>query len=275
MTADRTTGFTDIDRQHWSLALPAAVGAALRTAGALGPADRHLAADAALLVVAGAGRGAGMGPPGGLDGAVRAGRARHARGGLHLERHRRPQGRCPGRAHARPAIAVGRSDAAQRPDLDGAAVAGRRRHPLQVQQVRRRRGARLADPGRHLPDDEAPDLVAAGRAGAGLQLGRPGGLCRGHRHAVVGHVRALCRRRRLDDGLRHDLRHAGPARRCRDRRALDGPALCRGAAALAHAVRRAGARGVGAGRPSRGARPLLFRDPGWPSRCTSPGRSPS
>ena len=198
MTADRTTGFTDIDRQHWSLRYLPPWARPYGTAGALGPADRHLAADAALLVVAGAGRGAGMGPSGGLDGAVRAGRARHARGGLHLERHRRPQGRCRGRAHARPAIAVGRGQAAQRADLDGAAVAGRRRHPVQVQQVRRRRGARLAGPGRHLPDDEAPDLVAAGRAGPRLQLGRPGGLRRGDRHAVLGHGRALSRRRRLD-----------------------------------------------------------------------------
>ena len=39
--------------------------------------------------------------------------------------------------------------------------------------------------------------------------------------------RALCRRRRLDAGLRHDLRHAGPARRRHHRRALDGPALRR------------------------------------------------
>ena len=88
-------------------------------------------------------------------------------------------------------------------------------------------------------------------------------------------VALYARRRRLDDGLRHDLRHAGPARRRRDRRALDGPALRRGAAALAHAVRRAGACGLGAGRPSRAARPLLFRDPAASSRCTSSGRSPS
>src|SRR5216683_1676043 len=38
-------------------------------------------------------------------------------------------------------------------------------------------------------------------------------------------------------------------------------ALCRGAPALAHLVRRAGAGGLGAGRSPRGAGPLLFRNP--------------
>ena len=56
---------------------------------------------------------------------------------------------------------------------------------------------------------------------------------------------------------------------------LDGPALRRGAQALAHAVRRAGARGVGAGRPSRGARPLLFRHPAGHRAPLRSGRSPS
>ena len=86
-----------------------------------------------------------------------------------------------------------------------------------------------------LSDDEALHLLAAGRAGARLQLGRAGGLCRGDRHALLGRRRALCRRRRLDPGLRHDLRHAGPARRRHHRRALDRPPLRRRAAALAHA----------------------------------------
>ncbi len=52
------------------------------------------------------------------------------------------------------------------------------------------------------------------------------GLCRRHGHALVGHGRAVLRWRRLDHGLRHDLRHAGPARRCDRRRAFDGAPLC-------------------------------------------------
>ena len=52
MTAGRTTGFTDIDQHALVAALPAALGAALWPAGALGPADRHLAAAVSLLVVA-------------------------------------------------------------------------------------------------------------------------------------------------------------------------------------------------------------------------------
>ena len=119
----------------------------------------------------------------------------------------------------------------------------------------------LAGPGRHLSDDEALHLLAAGRARARLQLGRAGGLRRADRDALLGDRRALCRRRRLDHGLRHDLRHAGPARRRHHRRGLDGPPLCRRATALAHPVRRAGAVGLGAGGLPCRPRPLLFRPP--------------
>ena len=258
-------------------ALPAALGAALRPAGALGPADRHLAADAALLVVGGAGHRRGLGTPGRLDGAVRAGRARHARRGLHLERHRRPQDRCPGRAHARPAAARrARSKLRNALDLDG-------------------RCSRWSAPRSCSSSTSSPAawrslsliLVAiyptmkrlTSWPQVVLGLAFNWGALVGYA-AVTGTlswatIALYTRRRRLDDGLRHDLRHAGPARRCRHRRALDGPALCRGAAALAHAVRGAGARGLGAGRPSRRAAAALLRRPARSSRCTSPGRSRS
>ena len=80
----------------------AAFLAALRAAGAARPADRLVAAAVAVLVVVGACRRRGrlalsqrLAP-----GAVPGRRDRHARGRLHLQRHRRPRPRRPGRAHA-------------------------------------------------------------------------------------------------------------------------------------------------------------------------------
>jgi hypothetical protein len=120
------------------------------------------------------------------------------------------------RAHARPAPALRRTQAAPRADLDGAAEAPWA-PPSFSSSTSSRAASRccslllVAD----LSGDEADHLLAAGRARLRLQLGRAGRLRRRHRHALLGDRRALFRRRRLDHGLRHDLRHAGPARRCR------------------------------------------------------------
>ncbi len=131
----------------------------------------------------------------------------------------------------------------------------------------------LPGPGRDLSDDEAADLVAAGRARPRLQLGRPGGIRHGDRHAHLAAGRALCRRRRLDDGLRHDLRHAGPARRRHRRRALDGAALRQFSAPLARAVRGAGAGAVVAVRRARASAGFPISPCCWRSPCTWAGRS--
>ena len=53
-------------------------------------------------------------------------------------------------------------------------------------------------------------LVAAGVAGADLQLGRIAGLRRRRRNARLARAAALCERRVLDAGLRHHLRRPGP-----------------------------------------------------------------
>ena len=258
-------------------ALPAAVGAALWPAVALGPADRHLAAAVPLLVVAGAGprRRTGAAWSAGWRCSPLGALAMRGAGCTWNDIVDRKIDAQVERTRGRP-LPVGRGQAARRADLDGAAVAGRRGHPVQAQQVRGRRGARLAGPGRDLSDHEAPHLLAAGRAGPRLQLGRAGGLRRGHRHALLGDGRALCRRRRLDAGLRHDLRHAGPARRCRS-------SACARPRAASPTRRGAGSRcspvlallAWALGRLSRAASVPSTSPACWRSRCTSPGRSPS
>ena len=127
MTAERTTGFTDINQQHWSLRyLPPWA----RPYGRLARWDRPIGIWLLMLPCwwsAALGAAPEWGRLIGWMALFGARRARHARRGLHLERHRRPQGRCPGRAHAQPAAAGGRGEAAQRADLDGAAVGRRAR----------------------------------------------------------------------------------------------------------------------------------------------------
>ncbi len=78
------------------------------------------------------------------------------------------------------------------------------------------------------------------------------------REPVVGHRRALSRWCCLDDGLRHDLRHAGPARRRRGRREVDRAPLRRRA--------RAGSRCSPCSRSRCGPRPACWRR--W-ARATS------
>ena len=192
MTAERTTGFTDIDRQHWSLRylppwarpygrlarwdrpigiwllmLPCWWSAALGTAPEWGRLGGWMALFA---LGALAMRGAGCTWNDIVDRKVDA----------QVERTRsRPLPS--GEVKLRNALIwmVLQS-------LVGAAIL------FKLNKFAGGVALALAGPGRHLPDDEAPDLLAAARARAGLQLGRAGGLRRGDRDAVMGHGRALC-----------------------------------------------------------------------------------
>ncbi len=76
---------------------------------------------------------------------------------------------------------------------------------------------RLARHRRGLSLHEAHHLVAAGRAGPGVLLGRADGVRRHARADRSDRARALCRLDRLGDRLRHDLRPSGHRGRRADR----------------------------------------------------------
>ena len=114
-----------------------------------------------------------------VDRAVLHRRLRDARGGLHLERHHRSRPRCQGRADAVAADPgrAGERDAGLR--VPGRAGADRACGAAAVQPLRDHDRHRLAGHRRDLSLHEAHHLVAAGRAGPRLLVGRADGIC-GH-----------------------------------------------------------------------------------------------
>ena len=153
------------------------LGASLPAARPPRPADRLLAAADAVLVVGGARRDRRRQQRRSLARrAVLRRRLRHARRGLHLERHRRPRPRCAGRAHALAADPVGTGERRRRRGVPRAAGAGRARGAAPVQSLHGLCRLRLARRGRGLSVHEADHLLAADRARPRLLLGRADGL---------------------------------------------------------------------------------------------------
>ena len=103
-------------------------------------------------------------------------RDRHARRGLHLQRHSRPQARRRGRAHPQSPAAVGPGDDRRGGGVPRRSGAGRPRGAAQLQPLLDLARDRFARRRRGLPADEARDFVAAGGARPRLLLGRADGL---------------------------------------------------------------------------------------------------
>ena len=170
-------------RGHRALGRPvrAAVLAPLPAARAHRPADRLVAAAPALLVVGGAGgdrRGAAAAPTSGICLLFLIGAVAMRGAGSHLQRHRRPRHRRPGRAHApAPRSPRGRSAAAPAAVFLRGPGADRARGAAAVQRVGdRASGCARCVLGGDLPVHEARHRLAAGGARAGLRLGRADGL---------------------------------------------------------------------------------------------------
>ena len=153
-------------------------------------------------------------------------RDRHARRRLHLQRPGRPRPRRACGAHAEPAAALGRGDAAAGDGFPGAAGAGRgascsssstaSRSSLGLASLVVVAIYPFAKRVTNWPQFVLGLAFSWGAlVGWSATLGKLG----------AAPIALYLRRGAVDDRLRHDLRAAGQGGRCADRRALDGAAL--------------------------------------------------